>query len=56
MNTIEVGDLIKHTDYEQYGIVLSVMTPNTGTGVYYVVLWVGASSTDWIWNDLVIKI
>ena len=51
-----VGDLIKHRDIEQYGIVLDIIVPETGRGAYFVVLWAGRLTTDWIWNDMVEKV
>ena len=50
-----VGDLIKHRDYDQYGIVLDIHIPEQGNGIYFVILWAGKLTTDWVWNDMVVK-
>jgi hypothetical protein len=52
---ISIGDLVKHRNYEQYGIVLNIFTPEGSTGAYFVILWEGRLESDWIWDDMVVR-
>lgn len=53
---MKIGSLVKHINYEHYGIVISVMTPERGRGKYCVVIWAGKTYTDWIWDDMLVEI
>ena len=53
---MKVGDLVKHKDFEQYGIVLNVLPLEQGGGRYFVILWAGRLAADWVWDDMVEKV
>jgi len=36
---MKVGDLIKHKDHEQYGIITEIVTFHAHASLYCVVLW-----------------
>ena len=48
-----VCDLVKHKDYDKYGIVLDILVPDQGKGTYFVILWAGRLNGDWVWDDMV---
>ena len=52
---ISIGDLVKHRDYEQYGIVVDILVPEIGMGTYFIILWAGRLISDWVWDDMVEK-
>ena len=52
---ISIGDLVEHRNYEQYGIVLNIFTPEGSTGAYFVILWEGRLESDWVWDDMVVR-
>ena len=36
---MKIGDLIKHKDHEQYGIITEIVEFHSHASLYYVVLW-----------------
>jgi hypothetical protein len=36
---MRVGDLIKHIDFEKYGIITEIVEFHSHASLYYVVLW-----------------
>ena len=56
LNVMIIGDLIKHKDLSKYGIILDIFQPEESNGTYFVVLWAGRLTSDWVWDDMVEKV
>ena len=54
---MNIGSLVKHTYHDEYGIILSILKPaDSDNGTYYVVLWAGKRTADWVWDDMIVEV